>query len=98
MASGTRPERFKSFVKLGRDSKTVPTGSQETPGRLSGGPRAPPGSPGTPFWDGFLLIFEVDFDMKSYSDILFFAPHFFSEPSLGRVTLIRATDEHLIDR
>ena len=49
MASGTRPERFKSFVKLGRESKTVPTGSQETPGRLSGGPRAPPGSPGHHF-------------------------------------------------
>ena len=77
MASGTRPERFKSFVKLGRDSKTVPTGSQETPGRLSGGPRAPLGSPGTPFWDGFLIIFEVDFDMKSYSNIIFFAPVFF---------------------
>ena len=77
MASGTRPERFKSFVNLGRDSKTVPTGSREAPGRLSGGLRAPPGSPGAPFWDDFLTIFEVDFDMQSYSDILFFAPAFF---------------------
>ena len=77
MASGTRPERFKSFVNLGRDSKTIPTGSQEAPGRLSGGPPAPPGSPGAPFWDDFLTIFDVDFDMQSYSDILFFAPAFF---------------------
>ena len=28
----------------------------------------------------------------------FLHPHFLSDPSLGRVTLIRATDEHLIDR
>ena len=77
MASGTRPERFKSFVNLGGVSKTVPTGSWEPPRRLSGGLRAPPGSPGAPFWDDFLTIFEVDFDMQSYSDILFFAPAFF---------------------
>ena len=77
MASGTRPERFKSFVDLGGVSKTVPTGSWEPPGRLSGGLRAPPGSPGAPFWDDCLTIFEVDFDMKSYSDILFFEPVFF---------------------
>ena len=75
MASGTRPERFKSFVNLGRDSG--PTGSQEAPGRLSGAPRAPPGSPGAPFWDDFLTIFEVDFDMQSYNDFLFFASAFF---------------------
>ena len=77
MASGTRPERFKSFVNLGGVSKTVPTGSWEPPGRLSGGLRAPPGSPGAPFWDDFLTIFEVDFDMQSYNDFLFFALAFF---------------------
>ena len=78
IASGRRPERIKSFVlNLGGDSKTVPTGSWEAPGRLSGVPRAPPGSPGAPFWDEFSMIFEVDFDMKSYSDILFFQPVFF---------------------
>ena len=77
MASGTRLERLKPFVNLGGVSKTVPTGSWEPPGRLSGGLRAPPGSPGAPFWDDFLTIFEVDFDMQSYSDFLFFAPAFF---------------------
>ena len=95
----TRPERFKSFVNLGGVSKTVPTGSWEPPGRLSGGLRAPTGPPGAPFWDNFLTIFEVDFDMQSYSDFLLFAPAFFlSDPSLRRVTLIRATEELLINR
>ena len=97
-ASGTRPERFKSFVNLGGVSKTVPTGSWEPPGRLSGGFRAPPGSPGAPFWDNFLLIFEVVLTCKVTVTFYFLHLHFFSDPSLRRVTLIRATEELLINK
>ena len=46
------------------------------------------------FWVDFLCFFEVNFQMKHCSDIRLFYPNF----SFCRVTLIRATDEHLIDR
>ena len=47
-----------------------------------------------PFWVDFLCFFEVNFQMKHRSDIRLFNPNF----SFCRVTLIRATDEHLISK
>ena len=54
--------------------------SRPAPGSLPGGFREasghPQGPPGHHFGTIFLTIFEVNFNIKSYSDILFFAPAF----------------------
>ena len=76
------------------------TGLDRAPERFVG----PSGTPQGPFWDVFWSIFEVNFQTKNYGNIVFLRTlssnllAFSSSLSCGQVTLIRATDELLIDR
>ena len=75
------------------------TGLDRAPERFVG----PSGTPQGPFWDVFWSIFEVNFQTKNYGDIAFLRTlssnflAFSSSFSCGQVTLIRATDDLLID-
>ena len=74
------------------------------PGRPKGAPGGPPGTCPAPFWMDFQLIFWVHFRTHSFGDALIFwvMSSCFCFVSLNlscmRVTLIRATEELLIDR
>ena len=76
------------------------TGLDRAPERFVG----PSGIPQGPFLDVFWSIFEVNSQTKNYGNIVFLRTlssnlWAFSSPlSCGQVTLIRATDELLIDR
>ena len=76
------------------------TALDRAPERFGG----PSGTPQGPFWDVFWSIFEVNFQTKNFGKIVFLRTlssnflAFSSSLSCGQVTLIRATDELLIDR